>query len=52
MRESRQRQATKIQNQPTPAKALWRSKQYDHVQSRVKQRLDEVRKAWIFHFHY
>jgi hypothetical protein len=43
MRESRQRQAVKDQNQPIPVKALWRSKQYDHVQSKVKQRLDEVR---------
>lgn len=44
MYESRQRQATKIPKQPIPAKDLWRSKQYDHVQSKVKQRLDEVRR--------
>ena len=42
MRESRQRQAVKEQNQGTPAKALWKSKQYDNVQSKVKQKLDEV----------
>jgi hypothetical protein len=49
MRESRQRQAVKGQNQLTPVKALWRSKQYDHVQSKVKQRLEEViRKLFFF----
>ena len=42
MRESRQRQTIKEQKQATPVKALWRSKQYDHVQSKVKQRLEEV----------
>ncbi|CAF1046950.1 unnamed protein product [Rotaria sordida] len=41
MRESRQRQITKEQNKPIPVKALWHSKQYDHVQSKVKQRLEE-----------
>lgn len=47
MREVRQRQAVKEQAQPIPVAALWRSKQYDHVQSKVKQRLDEVRpKEW------
>ncbi len=48
MRESRQRQAVKDRKQPTPVKALWRSKQYDHVQSKVKQRLDEVIRRLIF----
>lgn len=43
MRESRERQAMKMHTQPVPAKALWRSRQYDHVQSKVKQRLEEVR---------
>jgi hypothetical protein len=42
MRESRQRQAVKQQNQLTPVKALWHSKHYDNVQSKVKQRLDQV----------
>ncbi|CAF1967474.1 unnamed protein product [Rotaria magnacalcarata] len=41
MRESRERQFSKEHNKPIPVKALWHSKQYDHVQSRVKQRLDE-----------
>ncbi|CAF1302589.1 unnamed protein product [Rotaria sp. Silwood1] len=41
MRESRQRQINKEQNKPIPVKALWHSKQYDHIQSKVKQRLDE-----------
>jgi hypothetical protein len=48
MRESRERQAAKIQNQPIPAKALWRSKQYDHIQSKVKQQLEAVRQKLIF----
>lgn len=42
MRESRERQAVKAQRQPKPVQALWRSKQYDHIQSRVKVQLDEV----------
>ncbi|CAF4988445.1 unnamed protein product, partial [Rotaria socialis] len=42
MRESRERQFSKEQNKPIPVKALWHSKQYDNVQSKVKQRLDEV----------
>ncbi len=50
MRESRERQAIKAQNQPIPVKALWRSKHYDHVQSKVKQRLDEVIRELIFNF--
>ncbi len=42
MRKSKQRQATKAQSQPKPVKALWHSKQYDNVQSKVKQKLEEV----------
>lgn len=42
MRETRQRQRVKDENKPTPVKALWHSKQYDHVQSKVKQRIEEV----------
>lgn len=42
-RETRQRQATHERPEPLPAKELWQSKQYDHVQSKVKQRLEEVR---------
>ena len=42
MRESRERQVAKAQTQSKPVKALWRSKQYDYVQSKVKQRLEEV----------
>ncbi|CAF4458662.1 unnamed protein product, partial [Adineta steineri] len=41
-REARERQAAKERNQPTPVSGLWKSKQYDTVQSKVKQRLDEV----------
>ncbi|CAF2946549.1 unnamed protein product [Rotaria sp. Silwood2] len=41
MRESRQRQITKEQNKPIPVKALWHSKHYDHIPSKVKQRLEE-----------
>jgi hypothetical protein len=41
-RESRQRQAKREQIQSTPVNELWRSKQYDHVQSKVKQTLEEV----------
>ncbi|CAF0883757.1 unnamed protein product [Adineta steineri] len=40
-REARERQAAKERNQPTPVSGLWKSKQYDTVQSKVKQRLDE-----------
>jgi hypothetical protein len=50
MRETRQRQATKGQSEPTPVKALWRTKQYDHVQSKVKQRLDEVCHKTIYKY--
>ena len=42
-RETRQRQAMNEPTEPLPAKELWQSRQYDHVQSKVKQRLDEVR---------
>jgi len=42
MRKSKQRQETKAQSQPKPVKALWHSKQYDNVQSKVKQKLEEV----------
>lgn len=50
MRENRKRQTIKsqAQPQPTPVKALSQSKQYDHVQSKVKQRLDEVRAHFGF----
>ncbi|CAF2641420.1 unnamed protein product [Rotaria sp. Silwood2] len=41
MRETQQRQKTKEQPEQTPMKALWHSKQYDHVQSKVKQKLEE-----------
>ncbi|UJR26638.1 hypothetical protein I4U23_007956 [Adineta vaga] len=41
MRESRQRQAMKEQSQSRPVTALWKSKQYDNVQSKVKQQLDQ-----------
>lgn len=43
MRESQKRQTTKSQSQPTPVKALWHSKEYDHVESKVKQKLAEVK---------
>lgn len=33
---------SKTQSRPMSAKDLWRSKQYDHVQSKVKQKVDEV----------
>jgi hypothetical protein len=39
-RKTQQRQTTKSQSQPTPVKELWKSKQYDHVQSKVKQKLE------------
>lgn len=44
MRESQQRQNTKIPSKPEPVKALWQSKKYDHVQSAVKQKLEQVTK--------
>lgn len=42
MRENQHRQIEKARTQPTPVKALWHSKQYDNVQSKVKQKLEEV----------
>lgn len=42
MKDSQKRQDKKAQTQPIPVKALWHSKQYDHVQSKVKQTLEEV----------
>ncbi len=42
MRETQQRQTVKAKSQPTPVKALWQSKQYDHIQSKVKQKLEAV----------
>ena len=42
MRESQQRQSIKIPSKPEPVKALWQSKKYDHVQSAVKQKLEQV----------
>ncbi|CAF3638761.1 unnamed protein product [Rotaria sp. Silwood1] len=41
MRETQQRQASKEQFEQTPMKALQHSKQYDHIQSKVKQKLEE-----------
>jgi hypothetical protein len=43
MRESQQRKTAKSKSQPVPVKALWHSKQYDDVQSKVKQKLEEVK---------
>ena len=43
-RIARETRSAKIETQrPMSAKEMWRSKQYDHVQSKVKQQLDEVR---------
>ncbi len=50
MRASQKRQTAKEQSQPKPVKALWQSKQYDHVQSKVKQKLEEVSRK-IFELH-
>jgi len=47
MRKTQQRQAAKAQSQPKPVKALWHSKNYDHVQSKVKKTLDEVNKKYL-----
>jgi hypothetical protein len=45
MRETQQRRAVEEKKSaPIPAKALWQSKQHDNVQSKVKQKLDEVNK--------
>lgn len=44
MRESQQRENTKVLSKPVPVKALWQSKKYDHVQSAVKQKLEQVTK--------
>jgi len=51
MRASQKRQTAKEQSQPKPVKALWQSKQYDHVQSKVKQKLEEV-SSKIFDLHF
>ena len=42
MRENQKRETAKIESKPVPVKALWHSKQYDHVQSAVKQKLEDV----------
>jgi len=42
MRETQQRQEVKSKSKPVPVKALWQSKQYNNVQSKVKQKLEEV----------
>ncbi|CAF0873953.1 unnamed protein product [Adineta steineri] len=41
MRETQKRQLVKEQSAPKPVKALWQSKQYNYVQSKVKQKLEE-----------
>ncbi|UJR22451.1 hypothetical protein I4U23_025509 [Adineta vaga] len=42
MRETQKRQKQKEDmSKPIPAKELWQSKQYSHVQSKVKQKLNE-----------
>ncbi|CAF1048383.1 unnamed protein product [Adineta ricciae] len=42
MRETQKRHKEKEEkSKPIPAKELWQSKQYNHVQSKVKQRLQE-----------
>ena len=46
MRETRKREEAKSQSQPVPVKALWQSKQYNNVQSKVKQKLEEV----VYHY--
>jgi hypothetical protein len=40
MRETQQRQEVKSKSKPVPVKALWQSKQYNNVQSKVKQKLE------------
>ena len=42
IRETKQRQAAKERPKSTPIKPLEHAKQYSHVQSKVKQKLDEV----------
>jgi hypothetical protein len=43
MRETQKRQEVKSQSaQPVPVKALWQSQQYNNIQSKVKQKLEEV----------
>ena len=43
MRETQKRhKENEEKSKPIPAKELWQSKQYNHVQSKVKQRLQEV----------
>lgn len=42
MRETQKKQAEKEKSQPKPVKALWHLKQFDNVESKVKQRLKEV----------
>jgi hypothetical protein len=42
-RENRQRQINRENSECMSNKELGRSKQYDHVQSKVKQQLDQVR---------
>ncbi|CAF0932528.1 unnamed protein product [Rotaria sordida] len=41
MRDTQQRQTNKEQSKQTPMKVLRQSKQYDHIQSKVKQKLEE-----------
>jgi hypothetical protein len=40
--ETQKRQEVQAKSKPVPVKALWQSKQYANVQSKVKQKLDEV----------
>jgi hypothetical protein len=47
-RETQKRQEVQAKSKPVPLKALWQSKQYANVQSKVKQKLDEV----SHHYHF
>ena len=44
MRTTQKRKMIKEEkSKPIPVKALWQSNQYNNVQSKVKQKLDEVK---------
>ncbi len=46
--ETQKRQEVQAKSKPVPVKALWQSKQYANVQSKVKQKLDEVSHHYNF----
>ena len=42
MKETQERQATKEASKSQPIKPISHSKQYNHIQSKIKQKLEEV----------